>query len=129
MTIEISVDNSRLEGFSTPARDGLKKAAESYIDEIIAEASRLEAGRNPSDGPSEITKSMVDDAVIVQRRGLSIPPRDYFKVLLKISSSVLALLVGLTYGEDKLNDSGGVILFAVLLAAAIVATTLSALKE
>lgn len=124
-----SVEDSDLSGFSDTAKQRLKKAAEEYVDGLIQEANRIEAARNTTNGPPEVTSGMVNDAVIVQRSGLGSPKHSLSLKLLRLASALLTLLVGIMYDAEKLQDQTYLVLFVLAIGAAIVTTTLSVLKE
>ncbi len=129
MPIDIRVDDADLAGFSDPAKDSVRKAGEEFIKHVINEANRLESGQNTSGGPVEITKAMVDNAALIQRHAIGSKKTPTNVKVLRIVSSVFALVVGFMYDEAKLQNTGYLALFVVFIAAAILTTTLSTLKE
>lgn len=75
MPFAIQIPNNNLIGFSEEARELLKSATADFAIDLIEEANRIEAGRNSTDGPPEVTGGMVNDANLLLRRGLSVPKK------------------------------------------------------
>lgn len=129
MPLDFSISDDALNGFSHPAKGQLEAAVLDYSEELIEEANRIESGRNTTDGPVEVTQAMVTDAQLLLARGLGTPRRSGRVRLLRIAAAVLSLAAGLMYDKTQLQDSVYVLVFVVVLAAAILAVTVSALKE
>ena len=129
MPIEIKIDDTDTEGFSTPAKEGLREAVEDYASSLIEEANRIEAVRNTGSGPPEITHGMVSDAVIVQRTGLGKRNNSYASKILRITAAILALIVGFMYDPQSLQQEWYIGIFVTLVAIAILAMTISILRE
>lgn len=129
MSVEIQIPEDGLTGFSQQARERLKEATAEYATDLIEEANRIEAGRNSTSGPPEVTRGMVDDARVLLRRGLNVARKDWGSKTLRVVAAVLSLCVGVMYDKDALQDSGYLLLFILLVAAAILAVTISTLRE
>lgn len=129
MPIEIKIGDGDMTGFSAPAKEGLRKAVDDYASSLIAEANRIEAGRNTGNGPPEITHGMVNDAVIVQRQGLGSPQKKFSSKVLRAISAILALIVGIMYDAQSLQQEWYLLIFVTLIAGAILTLTISILRE
>jgi hypothetical protein len=129
MPITIRIPDGDLRGFSGAARQSLQRAVTSYSGEVIEEANRIEAGRGSAGAAPEVTRGMVDDAVVVYRRGLGVPKRSIGVKFLRVAAPILSLFVGILWDTAKLQTGNYIFLFVIVLAAAIIAVTLSALKE
>ena len=129
MPIDIQLDDRSLTGFSEPAKERLKTAALDYTSDVIEEANRIEAGRSRTKGPPEVTNGMVNDAVVLLRQGLGTPRKHLGIRLLRVVAAVLSLLVGIMYDASSLQDKTYMIIFVLLVAAAIFAVTVSAIKD
>jgi len=129
MPIDIQIPDDDLIGFSDQAQANLKDAITEYSSELIEEANRLEAGRNPTSGTPEVTRGMVNDAKVFLRRGLGSPKKNWGVRILRILAAVLSLVVGFMYDETKLLDSVYMLFFILIVAATILAVTISTLKE
>jgi len=57
--MQIDIDDATLAGFNTPARTELKKATLQFADDLLAEANRIEASRNPTAGTPQVTSRMI----------------------------------------------------------------------
>jgi hypothetical protein len=129
MPIQIKIEDSDAAGFTEPAKDRLRKAAEDYVSSLIAEANRIEAGRNLQDSPTEVTQAMVTDAVFVLRRGLGSSKSTPATKIVRGASAVLSSIVGWLYDPHELVDRTHFVVFVALLALAILTTTISIIKE
>ena len=129
MPEQIEIADDKLAGFSAQARTRLKDAVAEYATDLIEEANRIEAGRNSTTGPPEVTRGMVIDAKDLLRRGLGVPKKRWGFKILRVVAVILSLVVGIMYNETALQDSGYLLLFILVVAAAILAVTLSTLRE
>ena len=129
MSVEIDISEDSLDGFSAQARMRLKEVTVEYANELIEEANRIEAGRNSTSGPPEVTRGMVDDAKILLRRALGAPRRRWGFKTLRIAAAVLSLCVGVFYDKESLQSGSYLLFFVFLVAVAILAVTLSTLRE
>ena len=129
MSVEVRIPDDGLTGFSEQAQKLLKEATAEYATDLIEEANRIEAGRNSTSGPPEVTRGMVDDARVLLRRGLGVPRRGWGSKVLRVLAAVLSLGVGVSYSKSGLQNSGYPLSFILLVAAAILAVTISTLRE
>lgn len=129
MSLKIDIPEDNLTGFSQQARLRLKEATAEYATELIEEANRIEAGRNSTRGPPEVTRGMVDDAGLLLRRGLSAQRKGWKSKITRIVAVVLSLCVGILYNDAALQNSAYLLIFVLLVAAAILAATISTLIE
>lgn len=128
-TMQISVEDKTLAGFNDPAKTELEKAARDFIEALVKESNRIEATRNPSSGNPQVTSSMVTDAAVLIRRGLARPERKWGAKTMRILAAVLSLAVGFSYDATKLQDKTYMLVFVVVVALAILATTISIIME
>lgn len=129
MPLEISIPDEDLVGFSEPAKNHLKNSIESFCASLVTEANRLEAAGNITNGAREITAAMVNDASMIKNRGLSRPKPAKKTVAAKILSAILPFSVGIMYDSTKLQENSYLVMFILLIAAAIFAVTFSVLSE
>lgn len=127
--MQIAVDDKALTGFNDPARAELTKAAKDFIEDLVKESNRIEATRNPASGNPQVTSSMVTDAAVLVRRGLAQPKKKLGGKIARILAAVLSLAVGFTYDAAKLQDKTYMLFFVVVVAVAIIATTISTIME
>ena len=129
MPIEIEIPDSDLLGFTEHAQERLREEALDYATDLVEEANRVEAGQNPTDGPPEITTSMVNDAEVLMRRGYDESGNATRVKILRVSASVLSLISGVMYNPSSLQNSGYMLLFILVVASAIILVTLSVLYD
>jgi len=129
MPVDIQIADEDLSGFSNPAKGKLKEAVADYASDLIDEANRIEAGRNSTGGNPEITQGMVNDAKILLRRGLGAPKTKVWSKIWRVAAAVLSLAAGFLYDKEELQDGGYMLLFILVVATAILAVTISTLKD
>lgn len=129
MPINIKIQDSDVAGFNDQAQDGLKAATSEFISDMIDEANRIESGRNNTQGPPQITSSMVNDAKVLIRRGLATPKKSIGSRILRIFAAVLSLVVGIMYDKTKLQDDIYLLFFILIMAVTIICVTISTIKE
>lgn len=129
MPLEIKIQDGDIVGFSAPAKTRLHRAVEDYASSLIAEANRIEAGRNIGKGPPEITQGMVNDAVMVLRQGLGSFQSKLSSKVLRVVAAILSLVVGFMYDAQLLQQRWYLALFVITIAAAILTLTISILRE
>lgn len=125
MTTSIPIADTDLEGFSQHARDELVKRGEAYVKELIKEANRLEASKNLSGGPPEVTQSMVVSASQYQQN-YQPAAKSKFQKILSFATSLLSLLVGGMWDYNTFSQSPQyLVLFIIVLCLGIAALTAS----
>ncbi|MFL9834295.1 hypothetical protein [Chryseobacterium terrae] len=129
MPIDINIPDSNLLGFNNNAKDELKRNVESFSTDLIAEANRLESAHNRTANGPEITSSIISDAHLILRHGIRKPKKNKWNTFFKISASVFSLLAGIMYQKDELQNTGYLVFYILIIAIAIILTTLSILKE
>jgi hypothetical protein len=129
MPIEIRLEDADVVGFSEPAKTGVQQAGIDFLRSVIEEANRLESGHNTGGGPVEVTQGMVADAVVIQRRSLGHKKTSNGVKFLRIAAAVLSLVVGFMYDDQKLQNTAYMAFFMFIAASAILATTISIMKE
>lgn len=127
--MQIDIDDKTIAGFNDPAKAELKKAGLEFLEELVRESNRIEASRNPSSGTPQVTSSIVIDAAVLIRRGLSQPKKRIGSKLLRIAAAVLSLVVGFAYDATKLQDKTYMLIFVIVVALAIIAVTISTIME
>lgn len=127
--MQIDIDDATLAGFNAPARTELKKATLQFADDLLAEANRIEASRNPTAGTPQVTSGMILEATLLVRRGLARPRKKIGAKLLRVCAAVLSLVIGLTYDASKLQDKTYMMLFVLLVALTILSITISTMQE
>jgi hypothetical protein len=72
---------------------------------------------------------MVNDAKVLIRRGLGCPKKSWGLRILRIAAAILSLAVGIMYNDAKLQSGGYMFIFIVVVTGAILAVTISTLRE
>lgn len=129
MPINIDITDSDLAGFNDQAKQELKVSVETFSDDLIAEANRIESSINSTSQGPEITSSIVRDAKVLIRHKISRPKKNVWSILLKIGASVLSLVAGIMYQKEKLQDTTYLVFYIIIIAIAILLTTLTVIKE
>lgn len=127
--MQIDVPDEDLNGFSQNARDQLQHVTNEYVTDVIEEANRLEATRSNSGKPPEVTSSMVDDANVLVRRGLIQSKGNYKLKILRISAAILSILAGILFDFGEFQNPVYMVVYLVVIAAAILTVTFSVIKE
>jgi len=128
MPIEVRIEDGDLTGFSDPAKEGVRRAGEEFMKHIIAEANRLESAQNTG-GPTEITQGLVMNAASIQRPAVGKRAASLGEKIWRIAASVLSLSAGVMYDSTSLQSPGYMVFFILVVAAAIIATTVVTMKE
>lgn len=117
MPINISIPDTELTGFSDQAQSKLEDTTKSYASDLISEANRLEAGRSASDGNPEVTAGMVENAAVLLRHGYGRPRKALGVKVIRALSAIFALIVGMMYDQEALQDRlyMGIFLFSVAI--------------
>jgi len=128
--MQIEIDKNKTSGFNAQAIAKLEKSVDEYVDDLISEASRIEAAsRSSHSGPPEVTSSMVENARVLLRTGLGRPRKGVRLKLLRVGATVAGLIAGLLYDSEDLQDGTHMAAFIVVVSLAILLTTLSVFKE
>ncbi len=129
MSIIININDSDLSGFNDQAKQELKSSVETFSDDLISEANRIESSVNSTSQGPEITSSIVRDAKVLIRHKISKPKKNVWSILLKIAASVLSLVAGIMYQKEKLQDTTYFVVYIFVISSAILMTTISVIKE
>ena len=127
--MQVDVDEKALKGFNEQARKELKKATEVFVEDVIKESNRIESASNPDGDDPQITSAMVKDAVVYTRKGLIQPKKGAITKALRVGAAVLSLIAGIMYDANNLQDQWYMLGFIVVVALAILAVTLSIIRE
>lgn len=127
--MDIEIPETDLEGFNDQSKETLKQALVAYADQLIDESNRIEASNRTTEGDPEVTSSMVDSASVLLRRGLAKPRGKMLPKILRIAAAVLSLAAGFMYDARELQDSTYLLTFIIVVSAAILAVTVSTIRE
>jgi hypothetical protein len=129
MPIQISIPDASTRYLNATALNELQARVLSYVNDVVMEAGRLEAGTHSAAGAPEITSSMLADADLLLRRGYRRPRRRRLMTCAKVLSPVGGLLTGLLADFEKLKEPINLVLFVIFLAITIATTVVVALEE
>jgi hypothetical protein len=129
MPLRIHVPDDDTRYLNSPAVAELESSMRKFSDDLLKEASRLEAASKTTSGNPEITSSMIRDATLLLRRGYRKPRKDRGLVGAQVVAAVTTLVTGLLADLEKLKDPILMIVFIVFLSIAITATVLVLGKE
>lgn len=119
MKIEYDIPDEKVQNRSNSGKAELVLHSKTLTEEIIDEASRIEASRRNPNTNTEITAAIINEAVIYSRR---FPPKQKKKVITKIIqivSFIASLFAGSLLDTDKIKSTSDIIIFGVVLSLAI----------
>ena len=127
--MQINIPDDDLKYLNTPAQQQLRKHIEDNIDQLLKEASRLEATHRTTGGDPEINSTMVNDAAHLIKRGYQKQKKPGWLTASQVVATLSAMLVGLVFNFDRLKDPLMLVVFIVLLAVAITFNVIVLMKE
>lgn len=127
--MQINIPDDDLQHLNGPAQQQLQKHVNEYIDQLLHEASRLEATHRTTDGDPEINSSMVNDAAHLINRGYQKHKKPGRLTACQVVASLSALFVGLVFDFERLKDPVMFVVFILLLAVAITFNVIVLLKD
>lgn len=129
MAIDINLPDDDVQHLNPPARQQLQANVEDYIDQLLEESSRLEAVQRTSEGDPEINSSMVKDAALLIGRGYQRQKKPGWLRACQIVATLSALLTGFVFDFERLKDPIMLVVFVLILAAAITFNVIVLMKD
>ena len=129
MPLKIEIQDAELVYLNQPAKDELKSSIEDYIDEVLDEATRLEAGNNTSGRTPQITSSMISDAKLLLRKDYKKPKKPLRIKIIQIIASVSAAIFGVMFDYDKVKEPTFIVLLLLVFAVALGTTIFVVMNE
>jgi hypothetical protein len=120
MEIKIEIQDEKLGNLSHSAKGELQKISQKYLDEILDEASRLEASRNTTSTP-EITASIINDAVVFAKKYRTFNRNVGKRIFGQSLAFILTILTGGLFKTEEFDTTWYVIVFLVVFLLAIIA--------
>lgn len=120
MGLQVDIADKEIQYLNSPAQQELKKNIDKYVDQLLEEASRLEAVQRTTDGEPQITSSMVNDAAHLISRGYRKQRKPGWLTACQVVAMLSTLFTGLLFDFDRLKAPSILIGFVLLLAAAII---------
>lgn len=122
MRIEFEIPDEKVQNLSTNGKSELTRHSKILSEEIIDEASRIEASRRSPNTNTEITAAIVNEAAVYSRRFPPKPKRSVLTKLIQLVAFITSIVAGSLLDTDKFKDINHVIWFIVMLFLAICAT-------
>ncbi len=129
MALNLAVTNDTTEHLNQPAEAQTIAALKRYADDLLAEASRLEAVLKTTSGNPEITSSMIKDADLLLRRGYRKPRKSRRLIGSQIIAPVSGFLTGMLADLKLLAEPQWLVAFVIVLTVTITSTVIVVLKE
>ncbi len=129
MPLNIIIPDEDTKYLNPPALTELESSIRKFSDELLKEASRLEAANKTAAGNPEIISSMIKDAYLLLRRGYRKPQKTVWLVGAQVISVITTFVTGLLADFDKLKEPNAMIIFIVFLSLAITTNVIVLVKE
>lgn len=129
MGLQIELSDEDIKYLNPPAKSELIGDIQKYIDELLKEASRLEAAGKTTVGNPEITSSMVKDAALLLKRGYKRANKGKWQVILQIGASISTLVTGILFDFEKLKEPLMLVAFMLVFSIALTTSILVIIKE
>jgi hypothetical protein len=113
MKVEFDIFDETIQNFSVQARTEITRQSKRIAEEIIKEASLIEAGQKVSDAQTEVTHSNVIRAATSPRMVFRRKKRWWLKII-QILSSLSSIVVGSLFDTSKFVETSHVIWFIIM---------------
>ena len=113
MNIEFEIPDEKVQNFSGDARTELKNQSSRIAEEIVDEASRIEASRRVPESNSEVTQSNVKEAA-TQPRMIVARKKSWLSKVIQLVSFISTLIAGSLLDTEKFTQTNHVIWFIVM---------------
>lgn len=113
MRIEFNISDDKIVNFSRGAKTELTQQSHRIAEEIVDEASRIEASRRISDTNSEVTQSNVKEAATQPRMAIA-KKRTWIPKVLQIVAFGSSLVAGSLLDTEKFKETSHVIWFIIM---------------
>lgn len=121
MRVEFNISDDKIVNFSQGAKTELTQQSNRVAEEIVDEASRIEASRRISDTHSEVTQSNVKEAA-TQPRMIFAKKRSWKVKVVQVVAFISSLIMGGLLDIDKFKDGSHVVWFVIMTFIAISTT-------
>lgn len=129
MPIQLNVTEETTKYLNSPATDQFQLALEQYANDLLSEASRLEATGKSTKGNPEITSTMIKDADLLLRRGYTHHSKKPLLIFAQIAATVGSFVTGLLSDISKLKEPLLLVIFIAVLTVTITATVFVLMKD
>jgi len=121
MPKDIKIPDEKLKYLSEPARDELVTVTETYVEDILREAFRLDID-NSSNRDPDINRSMIDDADQWIRKAYVRRKKPWWFIVLQIAAAIFGLITGYLFNSQFLQNPLLFIIFIICLTVTISST-------
>lgn len=129
MAIQVTIDDNKIDNFSSGAQTTLKTQMEKYADDIIKEANLIEEAIRENGANAEITSNNVLQAVRKSKTNYS-KKSNKLLLITKIVSALSLLVTGFLFDSAGYQGNGAkMIAFIIVLIIASVSTVLQFVFE
>jgi len=122
MDIKFEIQEEKVQNLSSNARSELESLSKKYAEDILDEASRIEASRRNQGAKSEITATIIKEADIFQKRFSIRKNKPWWIKIIQIVGFVATLITGSLLDTDKFKETNHVIWFIVMLFISVATT-------
>lgn len=122
MDIKFEIQEEKVQNLSANARSELENQSKKYSEDILDEASRIEASRRNPGADSEITASIIKEADIFQRRFSLKRDKPWWIKVIQVVGFIATLITGSLLDTEKFKETNHVIWFIIMLFIAVSAT-------
>jgi len=122
MNIEFEIQEEKVQNLSVIARSELENLSQKYAEDILDEASRIEASRRNPGADSEITASIIKEADIFKKRFPINRSKPWWAKIIQVIGFIATLITGSLLDTEKFKETNHVIWFIIMLFVAVSAT-------
>lgn len=121
MKVEFDIPDEKVTALNQNGRAELTRHCKQWTEDIIDEATRIEATRN--DGAStEITAAIIAEAATYSKRFPFIKKKKWWIKLIQIVAFIFSLVAGSLLDVDKFKETSHVVWFIITLFVAVATT-------
>jgi hypothetical protein len=122
MKIEIDIQDSKLQNLSSTAHSEIIKVSQTYLEDVLDEASRIEESRRTSVRAPEITASLINDAAHYARTFGIRKRKPKRLIFLQIVAFIGSIFTGGLFDVEKFKSLSYVLLFLLFFVIAVVSS-------
>lgn len=122
MRIEFDIPDEKVQNLSQNGKTELTRHSKLLTEEIVDEASRIEASRRNPNTNTEVTAAIVNEAAVYSRRFPPKPKKSVLTKIIQLSAFISSLVAGSMLDTDKFKETNHVVWFIVALFVAIGST-------
>lgn len=121
MKVEFDIPEEKVHDLNVNGRSELMRHCKQWTEEIIDEATRIEASRNDGTN-SEITAAIINEATTYSKRFPVRQKKKWSVKIIQVVAFISSLIAGSLLDVDKFKEPGHVVWFIVTLFIALSTT-------